>query len=198
MIEIIIFLQVVIVVGGPFFLTHINKRVGSYATEVGKITALNKKIDEVIEQQKQITKATEETKAEIAHLAWNKKESQIIKRKKLEEYLKVVFEVMEIMRNCAAKTYGTEKIEIDPLPVTTIAKLTTIQMLYLPELEESNNKLADIISEYEEIFNVYAIGKMDIVEFDKNMKEKFALLGSTTKEITVKSKEVVNSLFEIK
>ena len=70
MIELIIFFQVVIVVGGPLFLLHISKRIGSYACEIGKITALSDKIDDIVEQQKRITQATEETKAEVNHLAW--------------------------------------------------------------------------------------------------------------------------------
>ncbi|MDH3354088.1 MAG: hypothetical protein OEL79_02600, partial [Chromatiales bacterium] len=126
MIEFIVILQVIIVIGGPLFLIHINKRVGSYASEVGKITAMSKKIDDVVEQQKQITKATEETKSDIFHLAWNKKEAQTIKRSKLEMYLEEIFETLDIMYKNVEKAHASDEAEAEKFSVTLIPKLTTI------------------------------------------------------------------------
>lgn len=196
MIEFIVFLQVVIVIGAPLFFIHINKRVGSYASEVGKITALSSKIEDIVEQQKQITKATEETKANISHLAWSKRESQTIKRSKLEKYLEEIFRILDTMRNNVEKANKSENLEIEYLPITLIAKLTTIQMLYLPELEEENKAFTSLIDKFDSVYGEFTSKNIDIHEFEKKMLENFALLGSTTKSISLKSQDVIKVMLD--
>lgn len=196
MIEIIIFLQVVIVIGGPIFLIHINKRVGSYASEVGKITAINKKIDDVVAQQKKITEATEQAKSEIAHLAWNKKEAQTVKRQKLEEYIEMVFKTLEVMPKSEEKTSEAGKVEMEPLPFMLIPKLTTIQMLYLPELEVENKKFVDLIKKHEAASDDLYFEKINIEDFKLQMLESSSLFGGVTKEIILRSKQVIDEMFE--
>ncbi|MFT6735361.1 MAG: hypothetical protein ACJAS9_003567 [Polaribacter sp.] len=193
---VIIFVEVVLLIGGAFFWMHFNKRIGGFSGEIAKIEAVSKKINEVIEQQKKITKATEETKADIAHLAWNKKEAQTIKRIKLEEYIEEVFQNVEIMRTNAAKTYASGRVEIGPLPVTLIAKLSTIQMLYLPELKEENEVLSELIYNYESTFDDFSNAIINIDEFNEKMIKNFSLLGSATKDISSKSKQIIEIMFE--
>ena len=195
MIELIIFMQVVLVIGVPLFLLHINKRVGSYASEVGKITAIGEKIDDVVEQQKQITKATENTKSNIAHLAWNKKEAQTIKRNKLENYLEEIFEAFDTVYQHVDDLSKPEMVEFKNYPVMLIPKLTTIQMLYLPELEEENKAFTDLLKKHDADYNNYVSKKIEKDEFVKKMMENFSLFGSTMKAITLKSKHVIEVMF---
>ncbi|MEW8232524.1 MAG: hypothetical protein AB2745_19540 [Candidatus Thiodiazotropha endolucinida] len=191
----ILALQLFIIVGGPLFLIHIKKRVGSYASEVGKITALSKKIDDVVKQQKRITEATEETKANIAHLAWNKKEAQIIKRSKLEKYLEEIFETMDAMYINAQKAHEFEEVEIEEFPVTLGPKLSTIQMLYLPELEAENKEFINLIGNYHAIHSDLSSKKIDAEEFEKQMNKFFNLLGGATKSISLKSQHIIEAMY---
>lgn len=191
MIEIIFIIQVIIVIGGPLFLLYINKRLGGYASEVGKITAISKKINEVVEQQEKITKVTEETKADIAHLAWKQKESLTIKRHKLEKYLEKVFEAVELTRDMATDPKG--KV----LPITLIAKLTTLQKLYLPELEAENRKFTDVLNEYESILYEYSLNKIDINALHNKSMKMFANLAIGSKDITSKSQNIIDTLLDI-
>ena len=168
MIEFVIFLQVVTIIGGPLLILHVNKRVGAYASEVGKITAITNKIDAVVEQQKKITKATEEAKAEIGHSSWSKKEAITTRCKKLEEYLDLVFDTIESIRKCAQNAGSKDASPFHVLPMTTISKLTTLQLLYFPELEENNRQLTSLIKQFESIYGDFLIEKIDRSQFEKD------------------------------
>lgn len=191
MIEIILIIQIIIIIGGPLFLLYLNKRISSYASEVGKISAISNKIDDVVEQQERITKATEETKSGIAHLAWRQKESQIIKRNKLEEYLEKIFEAVELTREMA--TDPNNKV----LPMTLIARLTTLQKLYLPELDTENNKFTEILNAYESICFDFSLKRIDAKALHSESMNMFASLATCSKEITSKSQSIIGMLLDV-
>lgn len=191
MIKIILIIQIIIIIGGPLLLLYFNKRISSYASEVGKIRAISNKIDNVVEQQERITKATEETKSDIAHLAWRQKESQIIKRNKLEEYLEKIFEAVELTREIASEP--DKKV----VPMTLLARLITLQKLYLPELDAENNKFTKILNDYEFICIDFSQKKIDDTTFRSETKNVFSNLTACYKEITSKSQSIIDKLLDV-
>ena len=72
----------------------------SKSTRAGEIDAISEKMNTVVKQLEITTTTAEQIKNEIEHNHWRKKEIELIRREKLEEYMRNMFlagEAMNIM-----------------------------------------------------------------------------------------------------
>lgn len=189
-----VLINATVFVGGAFFWKHFNSRISKFSGEVAKIEAVSKKIDEVVDQQKKLTRATEEVKSDIAHMAWNKKEFQTIKREKLELYLEQVSERSDELASMTALARQGESIGF--IPLTQVTRINSLQLLYLPELKNENNKFTNLLKKIQSASRALVSEVLDRQAFDSQMKQDFEELGGIVTDINYVSREIIEGMFE--
>ncbi|KRB08929.1 hypothetical protein [Lysobacter sp. Root690] len=103
-----------------------------YAKRKGENLATKEDFDELLDQLRKNTKATEQIRTEIAHQDWAAREWKALRAKKLEELLielNSISDHLEQYRN-HVMTGAALTSESD-----AFAKFTTLQAMYFPELQ---------------------------------------------------------------
>lgn len=137
--EIILTILTFAVAVGGYAIKRLNDSVKSYSksygAEVGKIDANTLKLDEIQSQLAQSVEISESIKRDIEHGAWRERELELLKREKLEQYLINYYEAIE---NLTRKMKENFFYDETPYDKTCEAKLSMLQKLYLPELDEEH------------------------------------------------------------
>lgn len=192
----IIFVESILLVGGAFFWLYFNKRIGSFSSEVSKIEVMSKKLNEIVDQQKSLARAIEEEKLDVAHSAWSKKEILTMKKEKIEEYMKEAFWTIDFINKNVIRVFDNGEDKFSHLPVTTIPKLMTVQMLYIPEIKEESERFTQKIEDCETALTNYMNKNIDDDNVAEELGNKYELLGESLKELISKLQGVVASLYD--
>jgi hypothetical protein len=105
--------------------------VGAYAKKRGEALATKADFDELLSQLKTTTAVAEEVKTRVSHADWATRELKTLRRLKLEELLKAIYELVawqDIEKD--ARIYNSGK---DPGP-SPLPKVELLVGLYFPEL----------------------------------------------------------------
>jgi len=139
--EIILTILIIAVVAGGYAIKRLNDSVKSYSkgygAEAGKIDANTKKLDEIQSQLAQSVEISESIKRDIEHGAWRDRELELLKREKLEQYLLNYYEAIE---NLSRKMRENFFYDETPYDKSCEAKLSMLQKLYLPELDQEHRE----------------------------------------------------------
>ena len=120
-----------------FAVSIIGSFVGAYLKSYGMEKAKNKAIQSDIkiikEQLSETTLLTEGIRNDIEHSVWRKKELEILRRTKLEEYLFLLYTGNESLHDRVMANYSNSKETHNPL---ILNKADVLQKLYFPELAD--------------------------------------------------------------
>ena len=154
-------LSVVIALGG-YAIKRLSDSVESYSksygSEVGKIDANTHKLKEIQRQLSESVEISESIKKDISHSAWRERELELLKREKLEQYLLNYYEAVE---NFSRKMNESFFDDDTPYDKTHEAKISMLQKLYLPELDEVHRKYLIVSAAFG---NWIVEGRNDIAE----------------------------------
>ena len=170
----------------------------SFGKEVGKLDATKVRLDEIHEQLAQSVKISESIKSDIQHGAWRVREIELLKREKLEQYLLHLYQVEEELTIKMRNRYFYENEDFDELAQS---RLSMIQELYFPELEEVHLKFISATTEFSDW---YILGCQELIEkrkdgdskpiiSEKHMNvfpKKLAVISNAKLEVTSKTKEI--------
>lgn len=127
------------VIAGGYSIKRLNDSVksysNSYGAEAGKIDANTHKLDEIQRQLAQSVEISESIRSDIEHGAWRERELELLKREKLEQYLLNYYDAVE---NLTRKMREAFFYDETPYDKSCEAKLSMLQKLYLPELDEEH------------------------------------------------------------
>lgn len=136
-IEIILSVLSLVIALGAYAIKRLNDVFKSYSksygSEIGKIDANTHKLEEIQLQLSQSVEISESIKTEISHSAWRDRELELLKREKLEQYLLNYYEAVE---NFSRKMKEAFFYDETPYDKTHEAKISMLQKLYLPELDQ--------------------------------------------------------------
>jgi len=137
--EIILTVLILASIAGGYAIKRLSDSVKSYSkgygAEAGKIDANTQKLDKILVQLAQSVEISESIKRDIEHGAWRDRELELLKREKLEQYLLNYYEAIE---NLTSKMRGSLFYDETPYDKSCDAKLSMLQKLYLPELDEEH------------------------------------------------------------
>jgi len=128
---------------------------GAYFKKAAEIQSMSDNIKELAEQQKLIAQATEQVKQDIEHQVWRKKELELIRRQKMEEFATLYIELPQHLSDEYCKRLIDVNAEYDR---HYYKKFLFIQRLYLPNFEKEVDKLISLYGKYEAL----------VVELQKN------------------------------
>ena len=138
--EIILAILTIAIIAGGYSIKRLSDTVKayskSYGTQIGKIDATTHKLAEIQDQLAQSVKISESIKSDIEHGAWRQKELELLKREKLEQYLLYYYEAIENLSKKMRQAYFYDQTPYDK---SCEAKLSMLQNLYLPELDEEHH-----------------------------------------------------------
>jgi hypothetical protein len=130
----------IVVVGtyvGSFLREYSRKRANQFATKAD--------LEQIQNQLRASVEITESVKKDIEHGSWRKKELELLKRDKLEQYLlNYYIEVENLSRRMRRDFFGEESLYDD----TADAKLSMLQKLYLPEMDLVHAKFQQVHGEF--------------------------------------------------
>lgn len=113
--------------------------------EKGKYLAIESSLKTIEKQVSITTKASESIKTAIEHDTWRKKELELIKRQKLEEYFLHISALNNTLNNeMLDKLFGA-KVDYDS---QCFNKADMIQSLYLPELLVEHYELSIAVEDF--------------------------------------------------
>ncbi|MEZ9897612.1 hypothetical protein BCU00_019875 [Vibrio breoganii] len=121
---------------------------GAYLKKSAEISSMSDNIKELMSQQKKITEATESVKQDIEHQVWRKKEQELLKREKMEEFATLCLDLPQKL----SEEYAKRSIDINAdFDRHHLKKFMLIQRLYLPNFEEDMEKLISLHEKYEAV-----------------------------------------------
>ncbi|EIT7127077.1 hypothetical protein L2726_004712 [Vibrio parahaemolyticus] len=161
-IEIILSVLSIVIALGGYAIKRLNDLVKSYSksygNEIGKIDANTHKLKEIQLQLSQSVEISESIKKEISHSAWRDRELELLKREKLEQYLLNYYEAVEnLSRNMKEAFFCDET----PYDKTHEAKISMLQKLYLPELDQVHREYLTVSANFG---NWIVEGRKEILE----------------------------------
>lgn len=110
---------------------------GAYFRRRGEQSAIQSKFNEILEQLKATTELTEGIKSDIANQDWLQRESNSVRRKKLEEILTLTAEYGALISRVILDAYVTDReLEVDFVEEKD-ALLTSRVHLYFPSLVQA-------------------------------------------------------------
>jgi hypothetical protein len=119
--------------------------IASYYAKLGERAVLTKDFDEIKRQLKETTETAESVKAEIQHLADRTEKLHWLKREKLELYLEAVISGIEHQKKEALHRLHDADA---PSASDPIDRASMLAQLYLPELEDENRQLMEVIGNF--------------------------------------------------
>ena len=128
---------------GAFF----GSLIKGFGKEKSKYLAIESSLETIKKQVKLSTEVSEEIKSAIEHEVWRKKELELLRRKKLEEYFYNVSLLNDSLNHDMIAKYFDHKAEYNQ---EAWVKADLIQALYLPELEDEHLKLSKAVEEFQE------------------------------------------------
>lgn len=121
---------------------------GAYLKKGAEIQSMSDNIKELAEQQKKIVEATEQVKQDIEHQVWRKKELELIRRQKMEEFAILCIELPQHITD----EFSRRSLDINAdYDMHHYKKFMFIQRLYLPNFEMEVDKLVDILNKYDDL-----------------------------------------------
>ncbi|MBL4799090.1 MAG: hypothetical protein JKY50_21295 [Oleispira sp.] len=119
----------------------------SYSSEKAKYAAIESSLDTIKKKVEATTKASENIKIAMDHDNWRKKELEMLKRQKLEDYYILILSISECLNNERDSVFfGND----DAFDQNTFFQAELIQSLYLPEILEEHNSLFLAIHKFKE------------------------------------------------
>lgn len=118
----------------------------SYGAEKAKYTAIESSLETIEKQIKLTTKTSETIKTTLDHENWRKKELEVLKRQKIEEYFSLVLIIHESLQDEMMHIYYKNEPKFDH---QTYNKATVIQALHLPEIEKEHLGLAQAVIDFQ-------------------------------------------------
>jgi hypothetical protein len=152
-----------------FSVSLIGAWLGSYikssVAEKAKYKAIEANLEIIKKQVSETTKTSEQIKTAIEHGNWRKKELEILKRQKLEQYYAHVALISESLGNEMVCAFYNQDINYDS---QNFNKADLIQSLYLPELLEEHIELSKAVHCYKRwladgLFSISDQGKNGVV-----------------------------------
>ncbi|WP_123647319.1 hypothetical protein [Lysobacter enzymogenes] len=125
---------VIAVLVGQWVLKRLAVGGDAYASKKGENLATKEDFDQLLEQLKRNTAATESIRTELAHQEWTAREWKAARARKLEEFLAAAdacYVWLQMVRQTILRNEDPELWDGDPAP-----KARAIQLIYFPELEQ--------------------------------------------------------------
>ncbi|EGR0722489.1 hypothetical protein [Vibrio alginolyticus] len=120
----------------------------AYLKKGAEIRSMSDNIKELVAQQRKITEATESVKHDIEHEVWRKKEQELIRRQKMEEFALLCLDLPQYLSDEFVKRTTDANAQYDR---NYYKKFLLIQRLYLPRFEEEMGKLITLYEQYEKL-----------------------------------------------
>jgi hypothetical protein len=117
-----------------------------FGKEKSKYLAIESSLKTIAKQVKLTTETSEQIKTAIEHNIWRKKELEILKREKLEQYFLHISLLNNSLNNEMISKFFGQKVDHDPENFT---KAELIQSLYLPELAEAHLELSKVVVQFQ-------------------------------------------------
>jgi len=123
-----------------FFVSLLGAMFGSFikgfSLEKGKYQAIESSLSTIKKQISETTKVTEEIKNDIELSVWKKKDREMLKRAKLEEYILLILVCKDALHDEMENKLFRRQNKYDD---QAFNKADIIQALYLPEISEEHN-----------------------------------------------------------
>lgn len=113
--------------------------------EKGKYLAIESSLKTIEKQVAITTETSESIKTAIEHDTWRKKELELIKRQKLEEYFLHISALNNSLNNEMLEKLFGAKVDYDS---QCFDKANMIQSLYLPELLVEHHELSEVVEDF--------------------------------------------------
>ncbi|MEZ8614174.1 MULTISPECIES: hypothetical protein [unclassified Vibrio] len=119
---------------------------GAYFKKSAEISSMSDNIKELMSQQRKITEATESVKQDIEHQVWRKKEQELLKREKMEEFAILCIELPQKLSDEYSKRTIHKNADYDR---HYMKKIILLQSLYLPKFANDMDSLMSLHQRYE-------------------------------------------------
>lgn len=166
---------------GTFFANFLSM----YARKRGENLATKADLEDIKSRLRATTEITEKIKNEIEHQTWRKKEVEVLKRQKLEDYLCYIYVVQESLHTEMKNAFFYENESYD---VYAFNKANMLRTLYIPELA---NEHADFCAKYAEFKKWIANGMTELLAKRKSGEQKPVI---STEHMT-KHKKLLDQLY---
>ncbi len=123
----------------------IGAYIKSYGSEKAKYAAIESSLNTIKKQVQATTETSENIKIALDHDNWRKKELELNKRNKIEEYYTLVLIIHETLQDEMMHIYYKDEPKFDH---QTYNKATVIQALHLPELQMEHLALALAVTDF--------------------------------------------------
>ncbi|MFB2758580.1 hypothetical protein FJD32_003905 [Shewanella sp. LC6] len=143
---------------------------GAYFKKGAEIQSMSDNIKELAEQQKKIAEATEQVKQDIEHQVWRKKELELVRRQKMEEFAILCMDLPQHITD----EFSQRSLDINAdYDRHHYKKFMFIQRLYLPNFEIDVDKLVDILKKYDDLVTELQKEINPNLEFLQNYTPRF-------------------------
>jgi hypothetical protein len=112
--------------------------IGGYARKRGESFATKADFNDLLAQMKSTTELTEQIRSEVSHADWAARELKVLRRKKLEEVLQAIHELIQWQSEEMNRVVFSSGNEAKASPS---AKVERIAGLYFPELKQEIDPL---------------------------------------------------------
>lgn len=189
-----------------FFISVIGSYLGALlkgtGAEKGKYLAIESSLQTIEKQVAITTQTSESIKTTIEHDFWRKKELEVIKREKLEQYFLHISALNNSLNNEMLDRLFNAKVDYDPL---CFDKANMIQSLYLPELQKEHLEVSKVVHGFTSwvsdgmfmLAEQSSKGVKEPMPTPEFMKKQPILLGALNKPISnalLKTREVAQSI----
>lgn len=110
-----------------------------FSETTADIEARFSQLDKIVDEQKLLTKATEEIKIELSHADWSRKEYLTLKRTKLEDLVLAIEAVAFDLRKICNSLLNLE-VEFEPADYPFASKVQMLASLYFPEVTDKSDE----------------------------------------------------------
>ena len=174
----------------------------SFWSEKAKYSAIESSLDTIKKQVSETTKTTEKIKQDIELNIWRKKDREMLKREKVEEYFSLILLSTETFHAEMENRLFNKDNKYDK---QVYNKADLIQALYLPELAGVHNEFRKVFVEFrywlsscmEDIYERRKLGEVNITakpELLDQYGEVIRKFNPVIIDITEKAKEVANQI----
>lgn len=142
----------------------------AYLKKGAEIQSISDNIKELVAQQRKLTEATESVKHDIEHQVWRKKEQELIRRQKMEEFASLCLNLPQYLSDEFGKRTTDINAEYDR---HYYKKFILIQRLYLPNFEEEMDELTTLYDQYEGLVSSIEQSKVSSLSYLRSKLPEF-------------------------
>jgi hypothetical protein len=146
---------------------------GAYIKKGAEIQSMSDNIQELANQQKRITEATEQVKQDIEHQVWRRKELELVRRQKMEEFASLCLALPQQLTDEYIKRVHDVNADYDR---HSFKKFMLIQRLYLPSFASNIVELIKLHERYDNLItDIQKNGKQSSKYFQQRVPDFHAI-----------------------